>query len=166
MQVRVKHDRRASAPMKAIGRRCDLQLNKKLLSRIHRAVLFTLLTFHCILLPASEMVGEPFSPFFSFGQLPLVLTGPVGVITGAAQGYHLYADGSNGLCPSSWRHLFNRNRFDLNVCYEALLPLIPLAVLLLFGGAEAWSLRKLQRKRLSGWRGLGLYRLKLVRASG
>lgn len=69
----------------------------------------------------------------------------------------------DGLCPISWKHYFNPRRFDFSLCWVELLPLIPLAVLLPFGAAEAWSLRKLETKRLSGFRGLGLYHAKLVR---
>ena len=69
---------------------------------------------------------------------------------------------SDALCPSNWKHLFSRQRFDLTLCYVELLPLIPLAILLLCGSFEAWSLRRLPQKRLSGFRGLGLYRIKLV----
>jgi hypothetical protein len=68
----------------------------------------------------------------------------------------------DGLCPVSWKHYFNPKRFDLTLCWVELLPLVPLAILLPFGAAEAWSLRKLETKRLSGFRGLGLYRAKLV----
>lgn len=68
----------------------------------------------------------------------------------------------DGLCPVSWKHYFDARRFDLSLCWVELLPLVPLAILLPFGAAEAWSLTKLEKKRLSGFRGLGLYRSKLV----
>ena len=84
----------------------------------------------------------------SWSDLAFILTGP---------------DGSHGLCPYSWRQIFDKERFDLSLCWIDLFPLAPLAILLPFGAAEAWSLRKSDIKRLSGWRGLGLYRLKLVR---
>jgi hypothetical protein len=70
----------------------------------------------------------------------------------------------DGLCPGSWKHYFDPRRFDLSLCWVELLPLVPLSLLLLFGPFEAWSLRNLEIKRLSGFRGIGLYRLKLVSA--
>lgn len=93
---------------------------------------------------------------YTLGQLAFVLTGPSMLRHGG--------NSDGGLCPSSWKHIFNYERFDLTLCYVELLPCLPLAILLVFGSIEAWSLRKLPVKRLSGWRGLGLYRLKLVSA--
>lgn len=86
---------------------------------------------------------------YSGRQLLFALTGP-----------ELYRH--DGLCPSSWKHIFNKERFDFTLCWVELLPLVPLAILLPFGAVEAWSLRKLETKRLTGFRGLGLYRIKLV----
>ncbi len=88
----------------------------------------------------------------SLRQLAFVLTGPSMLRHG----------NSDALCPRGWKEIFDRSRFDLSVCYSEALVVLPLLVLLLCGSVEAWSLRKLPVKRLSGWRGLGLYRLKLV----
>ena len=88
----------------------------------------------------------------SLRQLAFVLTGPSMLRHG----------NSDALCPRGWKEIFDRSRFDLSVCYSELLVVIPLLILVLCGSVEAWSLRKLPVKRLSGWRGLGLYRLKLV----
>ena len=87
---------------------------------------------------------------YDLRQLAFVLTGP------SASSY-------DGLCPTSWKHLFNSKRFDLSLCWIDLLPLLPLSILLLIGSIEGWSLRKLPVKRLSdAWRGRSLYQLKLV----
>lgn len=87
----------------------------------------------------------------SLRQLAFILSGPE-------------MRGREGLCPHSWRQIFDSQRFDLSLCWIDLLPLLPLSLLLACGSWEAWSLRKAPVKRLSGWRGLGLYRLKLVSA--
>lgn len=88
---------------------------------------------------------------YSISQLAIVLTGP----TPETARQH-------GLCPYSWKHYFDPRRFELSLCWVELLPLLPLALLISCGSFEAWSLRKLDTKRLSGFRGIGLYRLKLV----
>ena len=87
---------------------------------------------------------------YTLSQLAFVLTGPETLRR-------------DGLCPVSWQYVFDKRRFDLALCWIELLPLLPLAILLLCGAVEAYGIRKLPSKRLSGWRGLGLYRLKLVR---
>lgn len=131
--------------------------------------------------PATRLYSAQMA-LYSASQLAFLLTGPARVwvtppppspaaswpsssegFPGTTTTSRAAASARDGLCPESWKHILNYDRFDFTLCWiEILVPVIPLALLLLSGSIEAWSLRKLPAKRLSGFRGLGLYRLKLV----
>jgi hypothetical protein len=68
-----------------------------------------------------------------------------------------------GVCGRHGTGLFDPDRFDLTVCAESLLALVPVLVLLPWGLVDALELKKLQDRPRNGWRGSFLHKAKLVR---